>query len=210
MEFKINEEKKNEIGKFLSQQKKSIKIINFIAKLILVSGISGTVIYAILSIFIETDWIMTFAGGYWHKSYSNLVINSVWTIFEVGALWLMLQALKWNLAGANNQERVDEQLFLEEDELTYLFRVEYQSWGNDRILWRFKLKDMNNVKLDRSTNKLIITGKMDAKYLELTKEEEDVMLDSDKVIEGEAIIHDYFEPSLIETLRNKGVQIEEI
>ena len=207
MDFKIDKEKKKDIQKIINNSKKSIRIIKSIEKTFKIGGIIAGILYAGLNIIIPT-WSQVNLRGVLTKDYFSIAMWTTVIVVECLFLSVAAKVLRKNLAGVNASERIEEQLTLEENILTYVYRIKYQSSPIERIVVKIPLDEISMVSYEKDTGKFVFDGLVYGDYVTVQEGMNEVALQKDD--NGKIIIYDYFKPSLRETLEKKGITLNYI
>ena len=206
MIFKISKKNKDDIQKRISKDKKSVRITRAIGRWILIIGVSSSLIYLALNILIPS-WSMATVGGIYRKDYewtfSLVFIGIANSVF----IYFCLRVLAMNLASSNNTERIDEALILDNDILKYTFRIIYQSNPKDRNVIIMPLNKIREVSYNDDKKSLLFKGTFISDYVENYGPNNSSSETAEEI--DEMLIYDYFKPSLLDTLKEKGIRIEE-
>lgn len=206
MIFKISKKNKNDIQKRISKDKKSVRITRAIGKWILIIGVSSSLIYLALNILIPS-WNLETVRGVVKKNYEWIFINVVTWIGSSTLIYVFLRTLAMNLASSNNIERIDEALILDNDILKYTFRIIYQSNPKDRNVITIPLNKIQEVIYNDDKKSLLFKGTFISDYVENYGPNNSSSKTAEEI--DEMLIYDYFKPSLLDTLKEKGIRIEE-
>lgn len=206
MIFKISKKNKDDIQKKISKDKKSVRITMAIGKWILIIGVSSSLIYLALNILIPS-WSMATVGGIYRKDYEWPFLATVIVIGCSTLINVFLRTLAMNLASSNNTERIDEALILDNDILKYTFRIIYQSNPKDRNVITIPLNKIQEVIYNDDKKSLLFKGTFISDYVENYGPNNSSSKTAEEI--DEMLIYDYFKPSLLDTLKEKGIRIEE-
>lgn len=206
MIFKISKKNKNDIQKKISKDKKSVRITRAIGKWILIIGVSSSLIYLALNILIPS-WNLETVRGVVKKNYEWIFINVVTWIGSSTLIYVFLRTLAMNLASSNNTERIDESLILDNDILKYTFRIIYQSNPKDRNVITIPLNKIREVSYNDDKKSLLFKGTFISDYVENYGPNNSSSKTAEEI--DEMLIYDYFKPSLLDTLKEKGIRTEE-
>ena len=200
MELSINSKKKIALQKTIAQNKKSVRIILTISKVLLIIGIVGGGIYALLNILIPSMSIVN-VNGIPQKNVSWIIISTSFIVAPCLIFSMCLKALAGNLAGSNNSSRVDESLSISNATIRYSFRIKHQSLASERRVITIQFSHITDITYDSKTESLEFVGDFVSEYFDDYKKPNPV----DTALLTEFVIYDYFTPSLKETLLSKGI-----
>lgn len=206
MIFKISKKNKNDIQKRISKDKKSVRITRAIGKWILIIGVSSSLIYLALNILIPS-WNLETVRGVVKKNYEWIFINVVTWIGSSTLIYVFLRTLAMNLASSNNTERIDEALILDNDILKYTFRIIYQSNPKDRNVITIPINKIREVSYNDDKKSLLFKGTFISDYVENYGINNSSSETAEEI--DEMLVYDYFKPSLLDILKEKGIRIEE-
>ena len=125
---------------------------------------------------------------------------------------IMLSAVVINLASHWIQDRLNEKLWMDENALYHFQQVAFAAGLNSRntdstgYLFVLPLSSIRNVKYDEKSRRIeFLADGTGYSYSDVRKQ----IVDREWPLNGyEAIFYDYFEPSLIDTLKSKGINVE--
>ena len=206
MIFKISKKNKNDIQKMISKDKKSVRITRAIARWIVIIGILSGLIYLALNILIP-GWGLVRIRGVLKKDYGSIIAMALTIILPSIVLFICLKALMANLSSSNNKERIDEALILDNDILRYTFRIIYQSNPKDRNVITIPLNKMREVSYDDDKKSLLFKGNFISDYVENYGPNNSSSETAEEI--DEMLIYDYFKPSLLDTLKERGIRLKE-
>lgn len=206
MIFKISKKNKDDIQKKISKDKKSVRITMAIGKWILIIGVSSSLIYLALNILIPS-WNLETVRGVVKKNYEWIFINVVSWIGSSTLIYVFLRTLAMNLASSNNTERIDEALILDNDILKYTFRIIYQSNPKDRNVITIPINKIREVSYNDDKKSLLFKGTFISDYVENYGINNSSSETAEEI--DEMLVYDYFKPSLLDILKEKGIRIEE-
>lgn len=206
MIFKISKKNKNDIQKKISKDKKSVRITRAIARWIVIIGILSGLIYLALNILIP-GWGLVRIRGVLKKDYGSIIAMALTIILPSIVLFICLKALMANLSSSNNKERIDEALILDNDILRYTFRIIYQSNPKDRNVITIPLNKMREVSYDDDKKSLLFKGNFISDYVENYGPNNSSSETAEEI--DEMLIYDYFKPSLLDTLKERGIRLKE-
>ena len=205
MIFKISKKNKNDIQKKISKDKKSVRITRAIGRWILIIGISSSLIYLALNILIPS-WSLATIGGVVKKNYEWMLSVVLIGISESVLIYYLLRVFAMKLASSNNTERIDESLVLDNDILKYTFRIIYQSNPKDRNVIIMPLNKIREVSYNDDKKSLLFKGTFISDYVENYGPNNSSSETAEEI--DEMLIYDYFKPSLLDTLKEKGINIQ--
>lgn len=149
--------------------------------------------------------------GISNDDYKKLELFGI--IFVVSFIMaIILGAVVKNLASHWIQDRLNEKLWMDENALYHFQQVAFaaglNSRNDDSTGYTFVLpfSSIRNVKYDEKSKRIeFLADGTGYHYSDVRKQ----IVDREWPLNGyEAIFYDYFEPSLIDTLRSKGIHIE--
>lgn len=202
MELRIDQNKKKQYQNNIASSLKSVRVIKSIAKILLLIGIIGGGLYAILNFSIPSLSIVT-VNGTLQKDVSWIIISTSFIAAPCLVLSLALNTLSKNLAGGTNSSRVDESLILMGNVIKYSYRQKHHSLSSERRVLSIDFKKMDSITFNKKTKLLKFTGAILSEYYDDYKKKKPVDINT---IE-EFVVCDYFTPSLTETLLSKGIKI---
>lgn len=204
MEFRIEQTKKKQYQKNIAGSLKSVRIIKAIAKILLLIGIVGGGLYAILNYIMPTLSIVT-VNGVPQKDISWIIISTSFIVAPCLILSLALNTLSKNLAGGTNSARVDESLILTGSTIKYSYRQKHHSLSSERRVLSIDFNKMDSIVYDEKTHLLKFTGEILSEYYDDYKKRKPVDINTLE----EFVICDYFTPSLTEALLSKGIEVND-
>lgn len=199
MELFIDTQKKAALQKAIAKSKKSVRIINIIATVLLLAGLIGGACYALANVVVPSMSIVH-VNGVPQKDISWIIISTSLIVGPCVLTSVFLRVLCRNIAGVNNASRVDECLVVSEEGITYSFRHKHQTLPADRIVISIRYADIQSVTFEENTGFLKFDGTIKSEYLENGKLSNSSTLNT-------FTICDYFAPSLKEVLTLKGVDL---
>ncbi len=202
MELRIDQNKKKQYQKNIAGSIKSVRVIKSIAKILLLIGIIGGGIYAILNFTMPSLSIVT-VNGIPQKDISWIIISTSFIVAPCLILSLALNTLWKNLAGGTNSSRVDESLILTGNSFKYSYRQKHHSLSSERRVLLFDFNKIDSITFDKKTKLLKFSGEILSEYYDDYKKKKPV--DINTLVEF--VICDYFTPSLTETLLSKGIKV---
>lgn len=202
MELRIDQKKKKQFQKNIAGSLKCVRVIKSIAKILLLIGIIGGGIYAILNFIMPTLSIVT-VNGVPQKDIGWIIISTSFIVAPCLILSLALNTLSKNLAGGTNSSRVDESLILAGNTIRYSYRQKHQSLSSERRIISFDLNKIDSITFDEKTRVIIFSGEILSEYFDDYKKKKPVDINTLK----EFVICDYFTPSLIETMLSMGIKV---
>lgn len=204
MEFRIEQTKKKQYQKNIAGSLKGVRIIKAIAKILLLIGIVGGGLYAILNYIMPTLSIVT-VNGVPQKDISWIIISTSFIVAPCLILSLALNTLSKNLAGGTNSARVDESLILTGNTIKYSYRQKHHSLSSERRVLSIDFNKMDSIVYDEKTHLLKFTGEILSEYYDDYKKRKPVDINTLE----EFVICDYFTPSLTEALLSKGIKVND-
>lgn len=202
MELRIDQNKKKQYQNNIASSLKSVRVIKSIAKILLLIGIIGGGLYAILNFSIPSLSMVT-VNGTLQKDVSWIIISTSFIAAPCLVLSLALNTLSKNLAGGTNSSRVDESLILMGNVIKYSYRQKHHSLSSERRVLSIDFEKMDSITFNKKTKLLKFTGAILSEYYDDYKKKKPVDINT---IE-EFVVCDYFTPSLTETLLSKGIKI---
>ena len=202
MELSVNTKKKTTLQKAIARNKKSVRIIMMISKVLLLVGIIGGGLYALLNRLVPGLSMVT-VNGVSQKDIGWIIISTSFIVAPCLIFSVCLKALANNLASGNNSARVDESLLIADNKIRYSFRIKYQSTSSERRVITVDFSKIQNVTFDDVTGILCFAGKILSEYFDDYRNKKPV----NTTELDEFMICDYFTPSLKETLKSKGVRV---
>ena len=203
MELKVIEKKKKALQKLIAENKKGIKIIRFVSKILLAVGIFGGAAYLLINFFAPSLSIVN-VNGVPQKDVSAIIITSSLIIAPTVILAICLKALAGNLAGSDNSARIDESIIVSSEFLRYSFRLKHQTLPCERRVITIKFNSVSKVVYDAKTEKISFVGTIQSDYFDDYKKSQPV----DSTVLNSIDIYDYFSPSLKEKLSNSGIKFQ--
>ena len=203
VELSVDLKKKMLLQKSIAQEKKSVRIILTISKLLLFVGLVGGIIYVILNLFIPSMSIVN-VNGVAQKDISWIVISTSLIVVPCVIIAICLKTLANNLAGVNNSARVDESLLISNETIRYSFRIKHQSLSSERRVITIQLSQVGKINYDSHTEALEFVGSFESEYFDDFKKKDPV----DTTLIEKFTIYDYFLPSLKDSLLSKGIAIK--
>lgn len=205
MKLIVNKEKKENIQKIINSNQKGVVVIRRLEKIALLLVAAGA-IYALLNIFVPS-WGLVDLNGVMVKDYLDIILNTGILIVVGLCLFLFMRVFRNQIAGLNSNERIDEQLTFENDELIYVYRVKYQSQPTERIIVKLPLREMKRIIIEKNYKRIVFEGLMYGDNISVENGNNEVVLEDEE--NGIFTIYDYFEPSLEKILRENGFCLEE-
>lgn len=204
MEFRIKQTKKKQFQKNIAGSLKSVRVIKVIANILLLIGIVGGGLYAILNYIMPTLSIVT-VNGVPEKDISWIIISTSFIVAPCLILSLALNTLSKNLTGGTNSARVDESLILTGNTIKYSYRQKHNSLSSERRVLSIDFNKMDSIVYDKKTHLLKFTGEILSEYYDDYKKKKTVDINTLE----EFVICDYFTPSLTETLLSMGIKVND-
>lgn len=158
--------------------------------------------------------IVTFCVGVFEISnddYKKLELFGI--IFVVSFIMaIILGTVVRNLTSHWIQDRLNEKLWMDEDSLYHFQQVAFAAGLNSRnadstgYTFVLPFSSIRNVKYDKNSRRIeFLADGTGYHYSDVRRQ----IVDREWSLNGyEAIFYDYFEPSLIDTLRDKGIPVE--
>lgn len=203
MELSVNSKKKEALQKDIAQNKKSVRVIMMISKILLFVGIIGGGCYAILN-WLMPNLSMVSVNGVSQKDTSWIFISTLFIVAPCLVISVCLKALANNIASINNSERVDETLKVSDNKIRYSFRIKYQSTSSERRVITINFSDINSIQFNEDTRGIDFVGNILSEYFD--DYENNKPNDTEKL--QKFMIYDYFKPSLMDTLQSNGIKVE--
>lgn len=197
MEFKITKENKKKARKTRVKNEKK------------------WIVFRVIKWVLELVSITSFVIGIYFVENSDYgKIETLGIIFSVTfVLVVITKALITNLSSHQIQDRLNEKLWMDSDNLFHFQQVAFAAGLNARhadttgYTFMFSLESIRNVRYDAKSKRLefIADGK-GTHYSNVNRK----IVDREWPLNGfEAVFYDYFEPSLMSVLKNMGKDIEE-
>lgn len=202
MELSINAKEKVTLQKAIARNKKSVCIIIAISKILLLVGIAGGGLYALLNCLLP-GLSMVSVNGVEQKDIGWIIISTSFIVAPCLIISACLKALANNLASSNNTARVDESLLIADNKIRYSFRIKHQSTSSERRVITIDFSRISAICFDETTGILCFTGDILSEYFDDYKNKKPV----DTTNLEEFMICDYFAPSLRDTLQANGVKV---
>jgi len=206
MEFSVDMEEKEKVQELVNNGRKSVRIINIIKKSILVFLIGGSVLMLLLKLVVP-NWELVEIRGVIKKDYWNIAAESSAEILASLIIYLAFYVLGKKVESINVSARVCEQLILQDSELIYLYRVEFESSEDSREVYKIPLM-LNSITYDEKTHKVKFDGMISASGIGLEEGENEMTFGEPR--QGSCIIYDYFSPRLKTTLEKEGYVIKRV
>ena len=153
----IDVRRKNELQRNAQKDKKSVRVILTIARILLIVGLVGGGLYLILN-FISPTISTVNVNGVIKKDISWIIISSSFIIAPCLILSVCLNVLAKNIAGVDNTARIDESLVLFDDFLRYSFRIKNHSLPSERIVIQVKYNEITSITKNDKRKLLIFRG----------------------------------------------------
>lgn len=196
MEFSITQKSKKKARKNRIRQEKKWIILRILTLLLfIVSAISFGV--GIL--------------GISNSDYEKLeFFGIIFSISFIGAI--ILKAFMENLASHWIQDRLNEKLWMDDNTLYHFQQVAFAAGLNARsadstgYTFALLLNSIRNVRFDEKSKRIEFLADGEGyHYSDVHKQ----VIDQEWALNGyEAVFYDYFEPSLIEILKQQGIKVE--
>ena len=191
----IDVRRKNELQRNAQKDKKSVRVILTIARILLIVGLVGGGLYLILN-FISPTISTVNVNGVIKKDISWIIISSSFIIAPCLILSVCLNVLAKNIAGVDNTARIDESLVLFDDFLRYSFRIKNHSLPSERIVIQVKYNEITSITKNDKRKLLIFRGHIESRDFNDYKKGEVGNKDLIDIF----LLYDYFNPSLIELI----------
>ena len=209
MEFSVDMEEKDRVQELVNGDRKSVRILEIIKKIILICTLGGTFISIVLKIAVPrpnwTPYIIT-RGDVLVMDYETIFWDGG-AILVVGlTIYFLVYVFGKKVESINVSARVCEQLILQDDELIYLYRVEFESSEDSREVYKIPLM-LNSITYDEKTHKMKFDGMISASGIGLEEGENEMTFEEPQ--QGSCIIYDYFSPRLKTTLEEEGHVIKQ-
>jgi len=202
MELSVNTKKKIALQKAIAHNKKTVRIIMMISKVLLLVGIIGGGLYALLNGLMPGLSMVT-VNGVSQKDIGWIIISTSFIVAPCLIFSVCLKALANNLASSNNAARVDESLLIADNKIRYSFRIKHQSTSSERRVITVDFSKISDLTFDDTTGILCFAGEILSEYYDDYRNKKPV----NTAELDEFMICDYFMPSLKETLKTKGVKV---
>lgn len=202
MSFQVDPQKKKSTHSLIVKSKPSFYAIRVVYLFALWIGIGGTMLYFALNTMIP-EWSMVNVNGVPQKDTFSIIFNSVSFIIFGSIVFLLLRALLNNVAGKEARGRVDEELSLINDVIKYTFRINFQFAASHRNIIIIPIKDITTAKYDPKTSAVQLRGRFSSDSVDDYFSGKKVTPDSGNL--NEFVLYDYFTPSLLDSLKTKGV-----
>ena len=208
MEFSVDMEEKDRVQELVNGSRKSVRILEIIKKIILICTLGGTVIPIVLKIVIP-DWGMVEKGssGIFVKDYEDIFWDGGLILVVGLTIYFLVYVFGKKVESINVSARVCEQLILQDGELIYLYRVEFESSEDSREVYKIPLM-LNSITYDEKTHKMKFDGMISASGIGLEEGENEMTFGEPR--QGSCIIYDYFSPRLKTTLEEEGYVIKRV
>lgn len=202
MELSVNTKKKIALQKAIAHNKKTVRIIMMISKVLLLVGIIGGGLYALLNGLMPGLSMVT-VNGVSQKDIGWIIISTSFIVAPCLIFSVCLKALANNLASSNNAARVDESLLIADNKIRYSFRIKHQSTSSEKRVITVDFSKISDLTFDDTTGILCFAGEILSEYYDDYRNKKPV----NTAELDEFMICDYFMPSLKETLKTKGVKV---
>lgn len=206
--MRIDQKRKKELTKLAGSRKRSVRVVGKIEHILYFISVFGTLVFVAVAL-LNKQIFMEEVSGVVRKQYFfiSLYGNIIFCVFLF--FGVLAHFLKLNLQSANTEERIEEKVTLTDDTFIYTFRIRYQSGAKDRSIVVIPFDGIQKIDYYFDEGKLCICGSILSDYLVVDQIE---ALENFETLrdhsEGEFIIYDYFKPSLVESLKKKGLKIE--
>ena len=202
MTFQIDLQRKKKTQLLIIKHKPAYQALKLVALFFLWGGVAGTVLYATLNIAIP-GWSMVTINGVLQKDTSEIIFTALHFVVLGFVMYLALRALLGNLSGRDAGGRVYEELVLMNDVLRYTFSIKFQFAASHRIIIIIPIKDIASAKYDPKTNAIQLCGRFSSDSVDDYFSGEKITPESGNL--NEFVLYDYFAPSLLDSLKTKGV-----
>lgn len=202
MELLINKAKKSNAQKLQMKNSLKVKKILRVSDFLLVIGILFAIVYGILNALIP-EMNAAMVMGQLKKDVVWIVIMISFVLAPCAIFALLIRVYAKNVAGANNILRTDESLFIEDNQITYAYRMKNVNSVDERNVVTIQMNLIDRVEYDIGVNELTFFGEIEnAFYMDY----------SNKAPDNVETIHkfsicDYFEPTIIDVLKDLEVDI---
>ena len=184
-EYRIDYEEKQETHKKLLHHLKSVIILNVIAIII----IASSVVYVAISLI--------------NKAPVD-VSDAMEKLFVVAAaifLSVFFHILSKEIVGAYAKRREEEEIYIKEDVLWYIYKFKSIENGlnREKIVVQIPLQKQQSIKWDKKINSIIFIGEIQVAYVDCIYDIDEIMEEQKmhgKEIRKKFVIGDYFIPSL--------------
>ena len=123
-------------------------------------------------------------------------------------LCLVLKITTNRISGRNISERINETLLIKNDCIEYGYQNYAGSIGGDRVVVQIPFRYIKKIIFNNATKETVFKGKYTSKYYEDYKTK--TTRADDTLFSDDFIIFDYFEPSLVNSLRKVGLEVTRI
>lgn len=183
---------------------KTPSTIRRISIVLLIAGIVGAAAYAVVYITSPSLGIVNIRDVP-TKDYFSIILNASEILLVSLTLWILLKVLATSIAGKDSGLRVDEDLLLVNGVIHYTYRIAHQSNGRDKIIIIIPLGAVSSAAYDQSTRAITLTGRFSSDYS--ADYASSGMTEPDSGNLSKFVIYDYFEPSLLNALKENGINI---
>ena len=193
MELYVGKRQKKEVAKAVIQNSSRLCKLKALFWVIVIVTIVGCSCYAVLNFVIPELNVVRVRGELIKDVYSiikNTVLFLVLGIFGAA----IVAALIYNFASIDSFEREEEQLYVFENGIKYVFRTKNRSDILARINMWIPYENITTWSFDEKTKKISLRGEIECTYIE---DYRNPRIEEDgKSILKEFDIYDYFNPSL--------------
>lgn len=204
MELCVNTETKKKVTSLVIDNTKFLKNLLIARKAVLSIGLLLSAIYAVTFTFSKNLGVVN-VQGVPTKDYASIITNTI--LFVVLSIFgsIILKALLSNLSSKDINERADETLRVTETGIRYVFRTRYHSAPTTRIIVNIPFAQLESVVYDENLKKITFIGRISSEVVEDYERKKHVEPNSGNL--KEINIYDYFEPDLLNQLKNMGVRV---
>ncbi len=189
--FIVDEKLKKNCRDLNRKSLKTTKTIIFIAVLILLVGIvSGTIVFINAFNNPENEYINV--DGVLTKDYSWIIISTALCLIPCCMIAFFLRVLANNIAGTEITARVNETLTIYNNTLTYVYRLRFHTFVEQRMEVIINLDKMRTIEYNEKNQKITFKGDI------VFNKYEDIRTNqiSDSQNGDEFVLFDYFNPNL--------------
>lgn len=204
MELCVNTETKKKVTSLVIDNTKFLKNLLIARKAVLSIGLLLSAIYAVTFTFSKNLGVVN-VQGVPTKDYASIITNTI--LFVILSIFgsIILKALLSNLSSKDINERADETLRVTETGIRYAFRTRYHSAPTTRIIVNIPFAQLESVVYDENLKKITFIGRISSEVVEDYERKKHVEPNSGNL--KEINIYDYFEPDLLNQLKNMGVRV---
>lgn len=193
---------KHLIKETIVRESSALNIIRYLSRCLLVAGIIGSIAYVLFTLRLNS-WMSNSAGKVMNVEIVPLVFAAV-IIAALGVVaFFVLRYIVSVVSGRYISNRTNEKLTLNENELRYSYTTGSMS-DNERTTVVIKLEKTKAVSYNKVFHKFSFNG-YQQHYTNLGGNK----TAASKNERGKFVIYDYFKPSMYQTVKQLGVNLEE-